>query len=271
MWLRQTPGTILSSIPVANWAGDGIEALDDKIYRRQQVTGSMQTLEDLLNDVMEGREGDPVHINWANWPSLIRTKRTVMNFPEGMLCWPELADTMSTRFRVVALVCQPFSFAKRMMAIHGDGRTLHCMSETIRYLQKHPVRPAGLEAITAAEYAWVIKWCLDMRALEASAAAGRQIHIVKEEELISDTSSTLIHLFKSFGWEWSDEIPKHFRVFCQFQDRKPEHQPKYTINTSDPEIMGLDHLMRTFNIKKYTSDQHALKPDSPSVQMKKAH
>jgi hypothetical protein len=212
----------------------------------------MQTIEHLLNDAMEGRQGDPVHINWANWTSLISTKRMVMNFPEGMLCWPELADTLSTRFKVVALVSQPMSFAKRMMAIHGDGRTLHCMAETHHYLRKHPVRRSGLEAITASEYAWIIKWCLDMKALEASVATGSQIHVVKEEELMSDTSGTLLHLFSALGLQWSDDISTHFKVFCQFQDKKSDPSQKYTINTNDPEMMGLFQLLQSFNIKTYT-------------------
>jgi hypothetical protein len=256
---------------VINWSGDGIETLDEKIASYRPFNGSKRSLQNMLKSAMDGNSGDPVHINWANWSSMIRTKRMVMNFPEGSLCWPEMANSIGQHHQVIALVSHPLPFAKRMMAIFGDGRHLQCMTDTRAYLEQHPERTAGLEDMLPAEYAWVIKWCLDMSALEASTAAGRQIHIVKEEELMSDTSSTLIHLFKALGWQWSDEIPNHFRVFCQFHDRKPEHQPKYTINTGDPEIMGLDHLMRTFNIVKYTSDQHALKPDSPSDQMKKVH
>jgi hypothetical protein len=271
LWLRQVQGTVLSSIPVINWSGDGIETLDEKIASYRPFNGSKRSLQNMLKSAMDGNSGDPVHINWANWSSMIRTKRMVMNFPEGSLCWPEMANSIGQHHQVIALVSHPLPFAKRMMAIFGDGRHLQCMTDTRAYLEQHPERTAGLEDMLPAEYAWVIKWCLDMSALEASTAAGRQIHIVKEEELMSDTSSTLIHLFKALGWQWSDEIPNHFRVFCQFHDRKPEHQPKYTINTGDPEIMGLDHLMRTFNIVKYTSDQHALKPDSPSDQMKKVH
>ena len=252
MWLRQTTGTMLSNIPITNWAGDGIDALDEKIYSQRQISGSMQTIEHLLNDAMEGRQGDPVHINWANWTSLFSTKRMVMNFPEGMLCWPELADTLSARFKVIALVSQPMSFAKRMMAIHGDGRTLHCMAETHHYLRKHPVRPSGLEAITASEYAWVIKWCLDMKALEASVANGNQIHVLKEDELMSNTSGKLLHLFSALGLQWSDDISTHFKVFCQFQDKKSDPNQKYKINTNDPEMMGLFQLLQSFNIKTYT-------------------
>lgn len=252
LWLRQTPGSLLSSIPVTEWYGNDMDILDEKINRYRQLQGSKYDIEHTLIDAMQGKKSDPIHFNWAHWTSLIHPRRMIMNFPEGMLCWPELADILGQRHRIIALVSHPLPFTQRMMAIHGDGRSMHCMEETRSYLQKHPVRPAGLEAITASEYAWIIKWCLDMKALEASVATGSQIHVVKEEELMSDTSGTLLHLFSALGLQWSDDISTHFKVFCQFQDKKSDPSQKYTINTNDPEMMGLFQLLQSFNIKTYT-------------------
>jgi hypothetical protein len=269
LWLRQTPGTLLSSIPATDWAGDGIDALDEKIYRQQRLMGSSQTMDALLNTSMDGKFGDPVHISWANWKSFFSTRRMVMNFPEGMLCWPQLAETLSTRYRVIALVSQPLPFAKRMMAIYGDGRSLYCMEETRTWMQKNPVRPIGLEDLSVAEYAWVIKWCLDMKALEDNAANGSKLLFVREEDLMSDTNTALINIFKTLGWLWPGDISAHFNVYCQFQKKSSETVSTARVLSVDGGKMALIQLMQAFNIKTYTFDQHALMTAAPHEQSKK--
>lgn len=215
---------------------------------------------------MEGKEGDPVHVNWAKWPSIISVKRMVMNFPEGMLCWPELAETIAAKHRVIALVSQPLPFARRMMAIYGDGRSLYCMEETRTWMQKNPVRPIGLEELTVAEYAWIIKWCLDMKALEDNAANGSKLLLVREEELMSDTNTALINIFKTLGWQWPGDISSHFNVYCQFQKKTIETVSTDRILSVDGGKMALIQLMQAFNIKTYTFDQHALMTFNPNEQ-----
>jgi lipopolysaccharide biosynthesis glycosyltransferase len=270
LWLRQTPGTVLSSIPVSDWAGEGIDELDEKIHRKKQPGGSGRTIDQLLYAAMEGREGNPVHTNWAKWSSIISVRRMVMNFPEGMLCWPELAETLAARHRVIALVSQPLPFAKRMMAIYGDGRSLYCMEGTRTWMQQNPVRPIGLGDLSVAEYAWIIKWCLDMKALESNAANGNKLLIVREEDLMSDTNTALINIFKTIGWQWPGDISAHFNVYCQFQKKTIETVSSDKIRSVDEEKMALNQLMHSFNIKTYAFDLHALMTINPTEQRNKA-
>ncbi len=251
LWLRQSPGTVLSSIPVSDWAGEGIDGLDEKIYSKKRLGGSGQTIDQLLYAAMEGKKGDPVHVNWAKWSSIISVKRMVMNFPEGMLCWPELAETLAANFRVIALVSHPLPFARRMLAIYGDGRSLYCMEETRTWMQKNPVRPIGLEELSVAEYGWIIKWCLDMKALEDSAARGKRIHFVREEDLMNNTRKAVQNILDDLRWHWTGDIGTHFPVHCRFMENSTDLEPADDTSAKHPGSDAYDDLILSFGIKTY--------------------
>ncbi len=251
LWLRQVPGTILSSIPVIQWSGDGIDTLDEKIERYRPLEGSRRALDNMLASVMTGRLGDHTHMNWAHWSSLIHIKRMVLNFPEGSLCWPGLAGIIGRHHKVIALVSHPGPFAERMMAIYGDGRPLHCMAETNAYLRDNPARIPGLESMHPAIYAWVIKWCFDMKSLERLAADSGRIHLLREEDLMSNTRDTLSDLLKALAWNWAGEIGDHFNNYCCFQQKEVEDDNDKTAVHKDPVREALDLLVRSFGIQTY--------------------
>lgn len=256
LWMRQVSGTLLSSIPVAEWSNDSVDTLDVKINMHQHLSGSIHAIEPLLASAMDGKIGDPVHINWANWNALIRPNRMVMNFPEGTLCWPDLADIIGKKHPVIALVTRPVTFAQRMMAIYGDGSQLQCMRETRNHLLSNPERPAGLREMTTAEYAWVIKWCLDIQALEASQKMGRQIIFIKDEDLMRNTGNTLAGLFKSLRWEAPDDIESHFQIYCQFHENNTSEEQLEVLHTNEEVSLALNHLLKSFGITTYATDSH---------------
>jgi lipopolysaccharide biosynthesis glycosyltransferase len=249
--LRQVPGTVLSSIPVIQWSGDGIDTMDKKITAYRPFDGSRRSMDNMLKDAMIGHLADPVYVNWAHWSSLIRIKRMVFNFPEGSLCWPELAEIIGQQHKVIALVSHPGPFAERMMALYGDGRNLDCMTSTRAYLQQYPEQLPGLEDMHLAEYAWVIKWCLDMKALENSSASGRRIQILREEDLMNNTRETLSQLLIDLEWNWKGDIGTHFPTFCRFHDPAPKNAKVDPSPDIHHARIALDQLIQSFGIKTY--------------------
>ncbi len=108
-----------------------------------------------------------------------------------------------------------------------------------------------------------------MKSLESNAINGRQIIFVKEEELMSDTNTTLCDVFKALGWEWPGDLSEHVQVYCQFQKKTMETDNKVRILPLDVEKMALIQLMQSFNLKTYTFDQHSLMTANPTEQSKK--
>ena len=175
----------------------------------------------------------------------------VLNFPEGSLCWPELAEIIGRQHKVIALVSHPGPFAKRMMALYGDGRNLDCMTSTRAYLQQYPEQLPGLEDMHLAEYAWVIKWCLDMKALENSSASGRRIQILREEDLMNNTRETLSQLLIDLEWNWKGDIGTHFPTFCRFHDPAPKNAKVDPSPDIHHARIALDQLIQSFGINTY--------------------
>ena len=260
LWLRQVPGSLLSNAPVSDWWKDGIDTLDDKISGYQIHPGKSRLMEDMLKFAMTGQPGDPIHVNWAHWSSIIRIKRMIMNFPEGVLCWPGIAEILGNEYQVIALISHPNLFVQRMMAIVGDGRHLQCMTETRDYMLSNPERPAGLEAMSPAEFAWLIKWCMDMKTLETAAAQGKRIIFLKEEDLMYNTRETMDRLIDQLGWNWKGEIGAHFPVYCKFREQATGDSSD---EFPDPKIdgMAVDQTIRSFGISAYTraSDKKMIK------------
>lgn len=254
LWLRQVPGTVLSNRPIFDWAKDGIDTLDEKIFSYSYLAGSRQSINHMLDDAMSGKIGDPVHVNWANWFSFIDMQRMVLNFPEASLCWPEMAEIIGHRHQVIALVSHPAPFAQRMMAIYGDGRHLHCMSNTMAWLSQHPTRPDGMEDMSPAEYAWIIKWCLDMKQLKEASDAGKRIMILREEDLMSNTQEAMNLLLKKLGWNSQENIATKFQTYCRFRHQEPDQTQGGDLS---PALIrkrkALDSLMLTFDIHTYVN------------------
>jgi hypothetical protein len=127
------------------------------------------------------------------------------------------------------------------------------MEETRTWMQINPVRPIGLGDLSVAEYAWVIKWCLDMKAMEEAAARGKRIHFVREEDLMNNTRKAIQNILDDLRWQWTGDIGTHFPVYCRFMENSTDQEPADITTAKVPGSDAYNDLILSFGIKTYTT------------------
>jgi len=90
-----------------------------------------------------------------------------------------------------------------------------------------------------------------MKGLERLAAEGGSVHLLREEDLMSNTRDTLSRLLKGLSWNWTGEISAPGWNYCCFQERSSEDRSDKNLFDQDPERVALDQLVQSFGIQTY--------------------
>jgi lipopolysaccharide biosynthesis glycosyltransferase len=215
LWLRETPGTILSSRPIADrhWTSEELEEEAgiqwDIHLRRRFPAGRLD-----IGALAKARLVDPVHVSWSSWGSLLSMERMVLNLPLGWMDTPGLAFELARHCRVIALLVHPCAYASRK---HFETRDATSESR-LREAESLIGEDEALGSITGdnpSEWLlWVVRWCMDAQALMEAQRRGLRIHIVLHEWLEWDTLRAMKRLCRSLSLPDPENLECTFTEYC---------------------------------------------------------
>lgn len=262
LWLRETPGTVLASRPIADrhWTADILKDEEGQaweIHQRRRFPENMLSLEALA----KARLVDPVHVNWSSWGSLLGIKRMVLNLPLGWMETPGLAQQLAEHCRVVVLLVHPCSYANRKLFEEKNS-----ISEArLREADSLIGRDDALRALTGenpSEWTrWVVRWCMDVYSLMEGQKQGGRIFFVLHEWLEWDTQRALKRLCKSLSLPTPIGLEGRFTEFCRpcngvrpvMNQLKSEYDWKQSLEQAGH--VNIDRILRYFEVDFYQSSR----------------
>ena len=261
LWLRETPGTVLASRPVADrhWTADVLEDEAAKpwdFHQHRRFPDKMLNLQALA----KARLVDPVHVNWSTWRSLLRIQRMVFNLPLGWMETPGLAQQLAQHCKVVVLLVHPCSYANRKRFEERDGTSEARLRDVDALIDQDDT----LRALTGEKPSewtrWVVRWCMDVKSLMEAQKKGAPIFFVLHEWLEWDTQRALNRLCKSLSLPTPIGLEGRFTEYCKpcngmrpsMDHLKSEYEWKGFLEERGHD--GVDRILRQFKVHFYSSN-----------------